>query len=160
MIDIFSFLDGISPWWWVAAALALGAVELVTFSYFLLWLALAAASVAGTLWVMPGFSGTAQVATFAILALIYTVLGWKLVGRHSQGEEAAGLNNRARALIGRSAIVMDAFRGDTGAVEVDGIRWRGRIAGGGPAPQPGAELVVTDAAGMTLILSDPAHPAT
>ena len=39
-VDLFAFLDGASPWWWVAFAAALGAVEMLTFTYFVLWLAL------------------------------------------------------------------------------------------------------------------------
>ena len=44
-LDLFACLDGASPWWWIALALGLGAIEIVTFTYFMLWLGLAAFTV-------------------------------------------------------------------------------------------------------------------
>lgn len=151
-MTIFAFLDGISPWWWIAFALALGAVELVTFSYFLLWLALAAVSVAAAL-VVADLGGTSQVALFAICALVYTLIGYAVVKRRGPSEQDGPLNNRAAALIGRKAVVAGPFQADIGTVEVDGIRWRGRLAPGTPAPAEGEELEVTATEGMLLQLS-------
>ncbi|MEM7177910.1 MAG: NfeD family protein [Pseudomonadota bacterium] len=160
MPEVFSFLDGISPWWWVAAALAIAAIELVTFSYYLLWLALAAGAVAGIMWAVPGYTGNQQVGTFALLAIAATAAGWKLASRHRQEPGDPGLNNRAKALIGRSAVVTGDFRGGAGPVEVDGIRWRGQVPSGAPVPAPGTELLITEANGMTLILAEPSNLST
>ncbi|MEM8793790.1 MAG: NfeD family protein [Pseudomonadota bacterium] len=151
-MDLFAVLDGASPWWWVAAALAIGALELITFSYFMLWIALAAASVGAILWIVPDYSGTAQIATFSVLLLIYTVAGWQFIGRREQGPEASTLNNRASAMVGRQAIAAEIFRGNTGAVEIDGVRWRGRLGEPGEDVQPGAEFTVIGTEGMTLLL--------
>ncbi|MEM7506163.1 MAG: NfeD family protein [Pseudomonadota bacterium] len=151
MAVMFSFLDGISPWWWVAFALALGALELVTFSYFLLWLALAAVSVAGVL-VVADLGGTSQVALFAICALVYTLVGYAIVKKRGPSEQDGPLNNRAAALIGRKAVVAGPFQADMGPVEVDGIRWRGRLAPGTTTPAEGEELEITATEGMLLQL--------
>ena len=154
MTAIFTLLDGISPWWWVALALALGALELTTFSYYLLWLALAALSVGGALWVSPGLSGMGQLGLFAVLAVVWTVVGYLVVQRRAPEEVETGLNNRAAALIGRKAVVSAAFEADIGSVEIDGIRWRGRYDGA-DRPEPGDVLEITGAEGMTLDLSRP-----
>ena len=71
---LFGFLDGASPWWWVAFALTLGAFELMTFSYFLLWLALAALATGGALWLGPEMRGMLQVALFAFLSMALTAI--------------------------------------------------------------------------------------
>ncbi|MEM9043763.1 MAG: NfeD family protein [Pseudomonadota bacterium] len=153
MTELFAALNGISPWWWVAGALVIGAIELITFSYYLLWIALAAASVAGGLWIAPGLSGTAQVASFSALALIYTIGGWVFLGKRKQSADATALNNRATAMIGRQAVAAEAFLGDAGAIEIDGIRWRGKMSEPGPSVHPGSEMRVVGAEGMTLLLS-------
>lgn len=154
MAEILATLDGLSPWWWVAIALVFAAAELITFSYFLLWLSLASLTVAGALWVMPGLSGAAQMGLWALSAIAYIVVGWKFFGKRKPGEPLGSLNNRAAALIGRHAVVADQFSGRAGPVEIDGIRWRARLADQAPVPEPGAEMIVTATEGMTLILSD------
>ncbi|MEL6476208.1 MAG: NfeD family protein [Pseudomonadota bacterium] len=149
---LFGFLDGASPWWWVALALTLGAFELMTFSYFLLWLALAALATGGALWLGPEMSGMLQVALFAFLSMALTAIGYVFVKRRAPEEVETGLNNRTAALIGRKAVVAGPFEADTGPVEVDGIRWRGRLASG-PTPEIGDVLEITGADGMLLHLS-------
>ncbi|MEM7670249.1 MAG: NfeD family protein, partial [Pseudomonadota bacterium] len=126
--------------------------------YFLLWLSLASVTVAGLLWAMPDLSGLSQLATWAVSAIGYTVVGWKVFGKRRENEPLSALNNRAAALIGRHAVISDAFRSGSGPVEVDGILWRGRLADPSAAPEPGAELLVTDADGMTLILANQVEP--
>ncbi|MEM8699465.1 MAG: NfeD family protein [Pseudomonadota bacterium] len=152
MAIFFGFLNGASPWWWVALAFALGAFELMTFSYFLLWLALGALATGGALWIMPEMSGMMQVALFAFVSMALTGLGYVFVKKRAPEEVETGLNNRAASLIGRKAVVAAAFEADAGPVDVDGIRWRGRIAGG-EQPKRGEVLEITGTQGMVLELS-------
>lgn len=153
MVAMFAFLDGISPWWWVAFALLLGAVELTTFSYYLLWLALAALSVAGVLVISPGLTGIGQTAAFCLLAVIYTLAGWILVQRNRPLQAEGPLNNRASALIGRQAVVAGAFSGGIGPVEVDGIQWRGQIEADATPPALGDVFKVAGTDGILLVLA-------
>lgn len=155
--DLFAFLDGASPWWWIAFALALGAVEIVTFTYFMLWLSLAALSVGIALMLLPGLSGTAQLLGFGLFALVYTGLGWAWVRRRQATGDAPGLNRRAVALVGRQAVVAEPFEAGVGRVEVDGVRWRARLEpdpGRDPGPpEQGAVLTISGAEGATLIVT-------
>ena len=80
-LDLFAFLDGASPWWWIALALALGAIEMVTFTYFMLWLGLAAFTVGIGLALIPEAEGSTQILAFALLAMFYTAIGWGYVRR-------------------------------------------------------------------------------
>jgi len=159
--DLFAFLDGASPWWWITLALGLGAIEILTFTYFMLWLGLAAMTVGIGLAMFPSMPGTTQLMTFALLSLLYTVIGWYLVSRHQPKDGQPGLNRRAAAVVGRQAVVTGAFSAGVGWVEIDGVRWRARLAEpdeGGAAtgaepPEAGATLSVTDADRMTLIVA-------
>jgi hypothetical protein len=159
--DLFAFLDGASPWWWIALALALGAIEIVTFTYFMLWLGLAAFTVGIGLAMFPAMPGTSQFLTFALLSVLYTVIGWVFVRRRQPKDGQPGLNRRAAAVVGRQAVVTQAFSAGVGWVEVDGVRWRARLAepdeggaaDGAEPPATGATMSITDADGMTLIVA-------
>lgn len=156
-IDLFGFLDGTSAWWWVAFALALGAVEVVTFTYFLLWLSFAALTVGGLLFLAPETTGTTQVLTFALSALVYTVAGWAwLRARRSGGATDGGnLNRRAAQLVGRVGVVAGPFRAGVGTIEIDGVGWRARLSGNldrDAQPGPGSLMRVLGAEGTTLLV--------
>ncbi|MEO1494234.1 MAG: NfeD family protein [Pseudomonadota bacterium] len=153
-MEIFAFLDGISPWWWVAGALVLAIIEVLTFSFFLIWPGLAALAVAILMWMFPEMSGTWQILLFSVLSVIFTVAGRHFVMTNKPVSEAPGLNQRSAQLVGRKAAVIDGFAGGgLGNVEVDGVRWRARMAQGAERPAPGDVLEVVEADGMTLILA-------
>ena len=155
--DLLAYLDGASPWWWIALALGLGAVEIVTFTYFMLWLGLAAFTVGIALAMFPTMPGTSQLLTFALLSVLYTVIGWVFVSRRQPKDGQPGLNRRSAAVVGRQAVVTGAFSAGVGWVEVDGVRWRARLAdtdgGGAEPPQAGATMSISSAEGMTLIVA-------
>lgn len=149
--DLFAWLDGASPWWWIALALGLGAIEIVTFTYFMLWLGLAAFTVGIVLAVFPSTSGSTQLLIFALLSIIYTAAGYISVSRRQAEEPEGSLNRRGAAVVGRQGIVTDAFAAGIGTIEVDGIRWRARLADGAPPPKPGATVRITASEGMTVV---------
>jgi membrane protein implicated in regulation of membrane protease activity len=155
-LDIITILEGISPWWWVAFALALGAVEMATTSFFLIWPALAALCVAGMLAIWPNLYGTAQVSTFAGLGILFTFIGRALMRRYGDfGEETLpDLNQRSRELVGRSAKVLD-FSDGQGTIEVDGLRWRA-LWREGESAAPGDKVRITGANGMILTVGSKA----
>ena len=151
--DLFRFLDGISPWWWVALAFALGAVEVLTFSFFLIWPGLAALGVAVLMWFVPDMSGNAQMLWFAIMAVVFTIVGRQMVLSRKPTSDTPNLNQRGAALIGRNAVVIDGFAaGGLGRVNVDGMPWRARMLDGQARPSEGNILDIVDADGMVLIL--------
>ncbi len=84
--DLFAFLDEASPWWWIALALGLGAIEVVIFTYFMLWLGLAAFTVGIALAMFPSMPGTSQLLTFALLSILYTGIGWAYVRRRQPSD--------------------------------------------------------------------------
>jgi membrane protein implicated in regulation of membrane protease activity len=148
---IFNFLEGISPWWWIAFGIALGAVEMATMSFFLIWPSLAALVMALILFVSPSMSGEMQVMLFAIIAIALTFIGRGLMDRFGDGGGAESvLNKRSEALVGRQARVLD-FEAGEGAVEIDGMRWRAIWENGSKGA---AHVTITGADGMTLLVQD------
>lgn len=154
---LFAFLDGASPWWWVAIALALGAVEILTFTYFLLGPASSALTLAAVLFVFPSLSGTLQIALFAVCSVLYAVLGWALMRsvRRRDGTGGPTLNRRGAQMIGRAATVSAAFSAGLGTVTIDGIAWRSRMRGTGADPAAGDVLKVVAVEGATLVVDRP-----
>lgn len=152
---LFGVLTGISPWWWVALALALALVEVLTFSFFLIWPALAALTVAILMWMVPDMSGSSQLLWFSIMAAIFTFVGRQIVFMYKPTSERPNLNQRGSALIGRNAVIVDGFvAGGIGSVEVDGVRWRARVQDDSASPAPGEIFKIADADGMMLILKE------
>lgn len=150
-MGIFPFLEGISPWWWIAFAVALGAVEMATMSFFLIWPGLAALLIGGILAVAPDLSSNLQVALFAILSVVLTFAGRSFMHRYGDKDSESGtLNSRANLMIGRHAEVLD-FTGPEGNVSIDGIRWRA-LWEKGLAAEIGATVEISGAEGMTLLV--------
>jgi membrane protein implicated in regulation of membrane protease activity len=149
-MEIFDILKGISPWYWFAFALALGALEMATFSFFLIWPALAALVVGGVLLASPATSGPAQISIFAIGTIAMTALGRFLFLRYGDGggTDDMLLNKRGQRFIGRTAIVIE-FANGQGYVEVEGMRWRAIWPADQPSQQ-GDHVRVIRADGMVL----------
>jgi len=153
-MEIIQFLEGVSPWWWVILAFALGSIEVATMSFFLIWPALAALAMAGFLVITPDISGTAQIAIYAILSIIFTFVGRFLLYKYGDGGGTADqtLNNRSSQLIGRPATVLDFNAGD-GAVEIEGTRWQAQWADGETA-KVGTTVRVTKADPMMVYVEN------
>ncbi len=150
-MQVFAFLEGISPWWWLSFAVVLGAVEMATMSFFLIWPALAAVIIAIWLTVLPGLSGEGQIAAFALLSILLTFLGRTLMTRFGDGAvENPTLNSRSNQMIDRHGKVV-SFTGPEGDITIDGIRWRARWVDGSRS-KPNDTVLVTGAEGMTLFV--------
>ena len=149
-MPFFDWLEGLSPWWWVAFGIGLGAVEMATMSFFLIWPGLAALVMAGFLVLAPGMPGEVQVAVFAALSVALTFAGRALMRRFGDGEAVeTGLNDRSARMIGRRGQVLSMSHGEA-MVEIDGEHWRAAPAGADAALSDGATIEVVGASGMTL----------
>ena len=151
-MPFLDFLQGISPWSWVAFGIGLGAVEMATMSFFLIWPALAALMMAVLLWISPAMSPEVQIILFAVLSVALTLIGRRVILRFGDGGgEETLINNRAAQLVGRTGVVLSGGESE-GAVEVDGVRWRASWDGG-PALKDGARVRVVASKGMVLEVS-------
>ncbi|MEL6337283.1 MAG: NfeD family protein [Pseudomonadota bacterium] len=150
------FLTGISPWWWIALAIAIGVVEVTTMSTFLLGPAAAAGTVGVLLMIEPELSGTAQITIFGAAVLVYGLLAYVITrGLRGRGPaQNSTLNRRGQELVGREAAVEQAFDAGIGRVTVDGIGWRARLAGETDEnpPQPGMKMRIAAVDGAMLVV--------
>jgi len=148
-VSFFSWIAALSPWWWVAFGIALGAIEMATMSFFLIWPALAALLMAGVVAIAPPMSGEMIVALWAILSIALTFLGRSLMHRYGDGgEPESNLNSRSARLVGRKAQVLDWAHGE-GSVEIDGMRWKA-ISENRDAAALAGPVEIISADGMTL----------
>lgn len=152
-MDVFGFLVGISPWVWIALGLTLAGAELLIGSFFLLWPGLAALLTGLALAVWPGMGGTQQAALFAGLAAALTAAArfWNIRHRGEQPSENPALNRRQARMVGRRGRVLEPFGGGEGVVEVDGLRWRARLAPGAAAGADAA-VRVREVDGVVLVV--------
>ena len=159
---LHAFLDGISPWMWLTLAVLLAAVEIATATFFLIWMAIAAAAVALGLAIAPDMDWSTQLLLFSTISLaLVTFLRGPALRRFRGPSSRPELNNRAARMIGRRAEVAEPFRNGEGALLIDGVRWKARLApdetgiAGPPAadPQPGGAVVVRGHEGVLLLVS-------
>lgn len=152
----FDTVEALSAWWWIALAIGLGVIEMLTMSFFLIWPALAAIVMAILVGLFPSMPGEIRVASFAAIAIGLTFIGRSLLHRFGDGGGATStLNARSSQLVGRKGKVLNWQSGE-GAVEVDGIRWRARWDGD-QVSETGRFVEITAAEGMTLIVRNH-HP--
>lgn len=147
---MFLWLESLSPWWWVALALILGAVEMLVMALFLLWPAAAALLMALMVAILPGMPGELRLAVYAALSIALTFAGRALVRRYGDGGAPgdAGLNSRATQMIGRRGRLLSAQGGEL-TVEIDGVHWAARLQDDAPLA-PGVMVEVMAARGMLL----------
>jgi membrane protein implicated in regulation of membrane protease activity len=148
---VLSFLTGASPWWWIVAGLVIGSLELLTFSFLLIWPGLAAVAVGVALFVHPALSGEWQVALFGLLAIGFTIAGRALRSTgQAEGDRGVGaLNRRGVRLVGRE-VVIRSLSGDVAEVEVDGELWRARSPEAPLAAGAAAEVVAVEGAMLVV----------
>jgi len=143
-------LTAVSPWWWVAAAIVMAAIEMLTVSTVLIWSALAALVTAAILWLAGGMSVWVQIAIFGVLSIVFTFAGRALVARYGDlGDKAGKLNRRADQLVGREAEVV-SFSWHEGQVTVDGVPWPARLDGGDVKLDPGDRVRIIAADGIVV----------
>lgn len=137
-----------SPWWWIALAILLAAIELLTISTVLIWSACAAVLTAFALWAFPELGLAAQIALFATASILLLIVGRWAMERFAPDPARTDnpkLNRRAEQLTGRTAEVV-AFSFHEGQVTIDGVPWPARLDGTERTPAPGdrMEVIATD----------------
>ncbi len=153
MAEMFDLLETISPWWWVAFALGLGAIEMATMSFYLIWPALAAVLMAVLTALLPSMPGEIRIGVFAALSILLTFAGRSLITRFGDGgAQDSGLNRRGAQMVGRRGTAVRFEHGE-GTVEIDGIPWRAKAEPPDAIILEGAQVRVVGTEGMVLQVS-------
>jgi membrane protein implicated in regulation of membrane protease activity len=135
------------PFWiWLAVGVLLLAVEAMFSTEWLLWPAVSAGIVAVLTAVgfQPGLP--AEVAIFAVLTVIATLLSRRLISKANP--PGPDVNDRDGRLVGQRARVVEAFVGGRGRVFISGAEWSAEIEG--DAPSAGQDVVVDQVQGSLL----------
>ncbi|WP_428155284.1 NfeD family protein [Brevundimonas sp.] len=140
------------PFWiWLAIGVLLLAVEAMFSTEWLLWPAVSAGVVAvmtaaGLRLGLPG-----EVAVFAVLTVIATLLSRRLISKANPA--GPDINDRDSRLIGQRARVVEAFVSGRGRVFISGAEWPAEVEG--EAPVEGQDVVVTRITGSLLTVQSP-----
>ena len=140
------------PFWiWLAIGVLLLAVEAMFSTEWLLWPAVSAGVVAvmtaaGVRLGLPG-----EVAVFAVLTVIATVLSRRLISKANP--DGPDINDRDSRLVGQRARVVETFGSGRGRVFISGAEWPAEIVG--EAPIEGQDVVVMRVTGSLLTVQSP-----
>jgi hypothetical protein len=141
------------PFWiWLAIGVLLLAVEAMFSTEWLLWPAVSAGVVAvmtaaGLRLGLPG-----EVAVFAVLTVIATLLSRRLISKANP--DGPDINDRDSRLVGQRARVVETFVSGRGRVFISGAEWPAEIVG--EAPVEGQDVVVMRVNGSLLTVQSPA----
>ncbi len=137
------------PFWvWMGLAALLLAIEAAAGTEWLLWPSASAAAVALATLLPLEINLAFEIALFAVLTLIGTLMSRKLLARvQPEGED---LNDRTRRLIGRTGEVAAPFVNGRGRVLVDGAEWPAELGGGAAAPTGRVRVTAVHGSSLTV----------
>ncbi|MCB0926206.1 MAG: NfeD family protein [Mycobacterium sp.] len=134
---------------WLVVAVGLAAAEALTGDMFLLMLSGGALAAAGSNW-MLGWPLWADGAVFLVVSvLLLALVRPNLRRRLSRG---SGLPEPAKALEGKSAVVLDRVDHQSGQVKLDGEVWTARPLNDDDVYGPGDQVTVMHIDGATAVV--------
>ena len=136
-------------WGWLALGFGLIAVEMLILpGGFPLWIGLAALAMAGVT-ALVALPWQGELILFGLLAVLASVLAWKLHYRAGRVDAADGMHDRVEQLIGREFLLDEGTEDGVGRIRVDDSVWRVT----GPAMPAGTRVKITGADGATLTVA-------
>ncbi|HEX6603775.1 MAG TPA: NfeD family protein [Sphingomicrobium sp.] len=132
-------------WLWLIGGVVLLIAEVIAPGFFLVFVG-AAAMATGLFTVLFGLGPAAQLALFAIYAVIAVMIGRRFYANRTADSTDPLLNDRAARLVGRSVTVVEAVDDQNGRVRVGDSEWSAR---GGPAAA-GTRVRITGVEGNCL----------
>jgi membrane protein implicated in regulation of membrane protease activity len=141
-----SVIDTLGIWnWWVLAGILL-VLELVTGTFFFLWLGTAALAV-GVMMLFADWSWQVQLSVFAVLSVVL-LAGSRLLIKRGDEESETFLNRRAARHVGRVFTLDRPIVDGRGRVKIDDTIW---LVSGPDSPEK-AKVKVTGVDGATLVV--------
>jgi membrane protein implicated in regulation of membrane protease activity len=138
------------PVWliWLIAALGLAGAEALTGDLFLLMLSGGALAAAGSNLIFDNF--VIDGAVFLVVSVLLLVLVRPALRRHFHS--GTGLPDPAKALEGKSALVLDRVARHEGQVKLDGEVWTARPFNENDVYEPGDHVTVVHIDGATAVV--------
>ena len=138
-----------TAWHWLILGFCLLIGEITIPGIFLLWWGIAAIVVAGLMALIPSLSLTVLGITYAILALILSIVWWKYQhGKDKKDEANANLNQRDHAMLGAKGVVQEINPNGIGGGYFGDTTWRIQ----GEHLNKGDNIQVVSVQGITLFV--------
>ena len=137
------------PLIWLIAALALAGAEVLTGDLFLLMLGGGALAAAGSSWLFDWPIWADGVVFGVVSILLLALVRPTLRRRLTSGD---GLPEPAKALEGKSALVLDRIARHEGQVKLDGEVWTARPFNDNDVYEPGEHVTVMRIDGATAVV--------
>jgi membrane protein implicated in regulation of membrane protease activity len=138
--------DNMEPGWlWMIGGVVLLIAEIVAPGFFLVFIG-AAAMATGAFALLFGLGTAAQLALFALYALLAVMVGRRFYANADVDSSDPMLNDRSAQLVGKVVAVVAAIDDHGGRVRVGDSEWNAR---GGPAA-PGDRVRITGVDGNCL----------
>lgn len=141
-----------TAWHWLALALILFSIEMMTGTWDLLWISIAAAFTSAFAAFAPaGIAGwEGQLVFFAIATVVLFIIGRTLFKSMRENvEEHPTLNKRMAGTLGQRGVVADDFTGGLGRVKLGDTVWSAQSVDGANLAS-GAAVIVEATEGNTL----------
>jgi membrane protein implicated in regulation of membrane protease activity len=138
------------PLIWLIAALALAGAEALTGDLFLLMLSGGALAAAGSSWLLDWPIWADGGVFLLVSVLLLVVVRPALRRRFSSG--TAEMQEPAKALEGKSALVLDRVARHEGQVKLDGEVWTARPLSDNDVYEPGDHVTVMHIDGATAVV--------
>lgn len=148
MASLIELYQAHALWAWLALGAALGVIELLTGSGWLLWPA-AVAAVVAVLAAYAGLSPGQAVLVYALLTITAVLLSRRYLPRALLAQHGHDINDNIARLVGHRGRAVTAFHGRAGRVFIDGKEWAAELEGGDML-EAGAAVEVTGVAGVHL----------
>jgi len=141
-----SFIENLDPaWLWLIGGVILLISEIIAPGFFLVFIG-AAAIVTGAFTLLFDLGTSAQLALFALYAVIAFMVGRKVYANQNVDSTDPLLNDRSARLVGKVVTVVNAVDEHEGRVRVGDSEWSAR---GGPAA-PGERVRIVGVDGNCL----------
>jgi membrane protein implicated in regulation of membrane protease activity len=141
-------IEWLGAWTWFIGGVLLLILEVLAPGTFFLWFGVAAI-VTGIVAMIHDFGWQTELILFAVLAVVFVVVGRRYFSYDSTRSDQPLLNERAARLIGRDFILAEPIVGGTGKLRIDDSSWR--IAG--PDLPSGTRVRVTGHDGALLTVA-------
>ena len=139
-------IDGLEPGWlWLIGGVILLIAEVIAPGFFLVFIG-AAAIAAGLFTLLFGLGTAAQLALFALYALLAVMIGRRFYANRAPNHDGPRLNDPSGRLVGRMVTVVSDVDEHQGRVRLGDSEWSAR---GGPATV-GERVRVTGVEGNCL----------
>lgn len=131
-----------AAWWWLSAGLLLIGLEIFIPGTFLIWLGCAALIVALLTSTVPAMQDvTYQLAAFAVLGVVFAILGRQVYKKWLSQKQDTGLNRAAKRYVGQTVTLDTAIVNGEGRARVGDSTW---IVQGPDLPEGSRVRVVGD----------------